>query len=167
MNLYTPAQNLFRQLQSVLNELTPEEFTTPSLQLSGSSIAQHTRHIIELFLELNKGYNNGVVNYEKRQRNHRIENDKSFATDLLDAILEALEKPDKILLLDTDLSTDNSGLFTISTSYYRELIFNIEHTVHHMALIKVALNEISAREIPKNFGVAVSTIKHNHRLCAQ
>ncbi len=167
MNLYIPAQNLFLQLRSMLDELTPEEFATPSLQLSGSTVGQHTRHIIELFLELNKGYKHGVVNYEKRQRDYRLETDKGFANELLDDILKQFLKPDKALLLDTDLSTDSTGLFTIPTSYYRELIFNIEHTVHHMALIKVALQEITDIEIPKSFGVAVSTIKYNRSLCAQ
>jgi hypothetical protein len=39
-----------------------------------------------------------------------------------------------------------------------ELIYNIEHTVHHMALIRVRIDEVSSIAIPGEFGVATSNI---------
>jgi len=54
----------------------------------------------------------------------------------------------------------------VETNYYRELIYNLEHTIHHMALIKVGINEVSCIAVPEGFGIATSTIKFR-RSCAQ
>ncbi len=49
----------------------------------------------------------------------------------------------------------------IPTNFYREMVYNIEHCIHHQALIKVALNEMEANHlINKNFGIAPSTIQY-------
>jgi hypothetical protein len=54
----------------------------------------------------------------------------------------------------------------ISTNYFREVAYNIEHTIHHMALIRVGINETTNILLPENFGVASSTIKYRKQ-CAQ
>jgi hypothetical protein len=54
----------------------------------------------------------------------------------------------------------------VSTNYYREVIYNLEHTIHHMALIRVGINELGNIDLPKDFGVAPSTIKYK-QLCVQ
>ncbi len=167
MQLLTPTRLLFAQLQAVLEELTQQDYTTPSQHLSGCTIGQHVRHIIELFVELNKGYESGTVNYEGRQRDYQLENDNGFAIEALDDILHQFLKHDKSLALLTDLSLDGSGCFSIGTTYYREIIFNIEHTVHHMALVRVAVQELTDIVLPNSFGVAATTIKHQQSLCAQ
>ena len=163
MQLYQPTKNLFAQLQAVLDELTITDYTAPSPALSGATIGQHTRHIIELFLELKKGYANGTVNYENRKRDYRLETDKSFAIEGLNNLLLAFSNPDKVIELATDLSLNGYDLFTIHTTYYRELIYNIEHTVHHMALIRVAVQELTDIELPQSFGIASSTIKYREK----
>ena len=167
MQLYSPTKNLFRQLQALLVELTPDDYAAPSSMLSGATIGQHTRHIIELFIELNNGYESGTVNYEKRRRDYRLETDNAFAVTQLDLLLGELQKADKELVLVTDLSMDNTGTFAINTTYYRELLFNVEHTVHHMALMRVGVLECTCIPLPQSFGVAPSTIKHRQPACAQ
>jgi hypothetical protein len=45
----------------------------------------------------------------------------------------------------------------------RELVYNIEHVVHHMALVKIGLKELLPDlDLPDDFGVAVSTIRYQH-----
>ncbi len=49
----------------------------------------------------------------------------------------------------------------IPSSVARELLYNIEHAVHHMALIQVAVtNAFPSIELPPHFGVAYSTVQH-------
>jgi len=55
---------------------------------------------------------------------------------------------------------------SIPSNYYRELAYNLEHTIHHMALIRVGVNEVSSIELPVEFGVAYSTVKYRKQ-CAQ
>ena len=61
----------------------------------------------------------------------------------------------------------------IITHYYdeiksenSELIYNLEHSIHHQALIKVAVLKNSAIQLSENFGVAKSTIEYRNQ-CVQ
>jgi hypothetical protein len=166
MLLKHPIQNVFVQLNDSLSQLSVVEFTRPSNILSNATIGQHVRHIIELFLCLENGYDEGVVNYEKRKRDYRIETDKDFAATLLKEIYHRMNRPNKNLILEAQDYGDAEGTVTIPSNYYREIAYNLEHAVHHMALIRVGINEISSIVLPREFGVAYSTIKY-HEKCAQ
>ncbi len=39
-------------------------------------------------------------------------------------------------------------------------MYTLEHTIHHMALLRIAVYAVSTIELPEDFGVAGSTIKH-------
>jgi hypothetical protein len=166
MLLKEPIQNVFVQLSESLNQLEDSEYTQPSKILFNATIGQHARHIIELFLCLEKGYNEGVVNYEKRKRDHRIEADRKLAIQLLKDIYHRIERPNTELTLETEDFEDFVTTVSIPTNYYREIAYNLEHTVHHMALIRVGINEVSSVVLPDEFGVAFSTLKYRKE-CAQ
>jgi len=166
MLLKQPIQNVFVQLTETLNQLSNDEYIQPSMILFNASIGQHVRHIIELFLCLEKGYETGVVNYEKRKRDYMIETSKDFAIELLKDIYHRLERPDKDLVMEAEDYENTEGVVIIRSNYYREIAYNLEHTIHHMALIRVGINEVSTIELPQEFGVAYSTIKYRQQ-CAQ
>ena len=123
-----------------------------------ATIGEHVRHVIELFQCLEKGYDTGIVNYEKRKRDHEIENNKELASFLLKEIYQNLDKPNKEILLEAEDYCDPMEIVSISSNYYGELAYNLEHTIHHMALIRVGINEVSSVKLPKEFGVAYSTV---------
>jgi hypothetical protein len=54
----------------------------------------------------------------------------------------------------------------IESNYFRELLYNLEHCIHHQALIKVAILQCETVTIDPNFGVARSTIEYRNQ-CAQ
>lgn len=166
MQLQKAIQNVFVQLSESLNALNNEQYRQHSKILFNATIGQHVRHIIELFLCLDKGYDTGLVNYEKRKRDISIETDKEFANSLLQKIYKGLDKPNKKLLLEANYDEHSAESLSVTTNYYREIIYNLEHTVHHMALIRVGINEVSTIELPQSFGVASSTIKYR-KVCAQ
>lgn len=168
MLLFAPIQELFGQIDHTLTLLNNEVYSKPSKLLYNASIGQHLRHIIELFIELNNGYETGTVNYELRKRSYQIETDAHFASDQINALLKKIIKPDKPLLLATDYTKTATDTITVQTNYYRELIYNLEHTVHHMALMRVAINEFTNIELEASYGMAVSTLKHKGTIaCVQ
>ena len=77
-----------------------------------------------------------------------------------------MERKDKPLLLIAEDYGIELAPVNIKTNYYRELAYNLEHTIHHMALIRVGIAEVSSLSVPENFGVAYSTLKFRER-CAQ
>jgi hypothetical protein len=166
MMLKQPIQHVFVQLSETLNQLSNEEYVQPSQILLNATIGQHLRHIIESFQCLEKGYSEGVVNYEKRKRDYQIETNKELAASLLKEIYHNIEKSNKEIILEAEDYCDSMQIVSIPSNYYRELAYNLEHTIHHMALIRVGINEVSSVELPDEFGVAYSTVKYRQQ-CAQ
>ena len=166
MILTQPIQHVFVQLSETLNQLTDEQYTQPSNILMNATIGQHVRHIIELFQCLEKGYGTGLVNYEKRKRDYKIETEKELAINLLKDIYRNIEKPNKEIIMEAEDYCETIETVAIPSNYFRELAYNLEHTIHHMALIRVGVNEVSKIELPGEFGVAYSTIKYRQQ-CAQ
>jgi len=161
-----PVSDLIYQLRALLEGLTDEQYVTKVPLLSHASIGQHTRHIIEFFLELDRGYDTGCVNYDARERDYSIETQRACALERLQHIASFILKPDKPLILMSDYSPGDKAPLRVLTNYQRELVYNLEHTVHHMALLRIGATMISTVDLPEGFGVAASTIKYR-KTCAQ
>ena len=166
MQLQQAVSNVFVQLSATLDRLTQDQYVQPCQSLLNATIGQHVRHIIELFQCLENGYDDGLVNYEKRKRDAIIESDKEFANNLLHEVHRGLERPNKVLNLEACYEEDSRNPIIIATNFYREIAYNLEHTIHHMALIRVGINEVAEINLPAEFGVASSTIKYRKE-CAQ
>jgi hypothetical protein len=166
MQLKSAINNTLVQLKKIIDQLTDSEYSKPSSVLFNASIGQHVRHVIELYSCLFNGYDTGIVNYENRKRDERIETDKNFAVELMQMIFRNIDKTNKNLLLHSCYDEVSDESIMVETNYYRELIYNLEHTVHHMALIRVGIRDVSGINIPADFGVATSTVKYR-KACAQ
>jgi hypothetical protein len=166
MDLQKAVHQVFLQLSESLNQMDGDQYNYPCTQLSGNTIGQHVRHIIEMFQCLERGYQRGEVDYENRIRDKQIETDKGFATGLLESITEQISKENKSISLLTYYDDLRSEPEKISSNYFREIAYNLEHTIHHMALIRVGLREIGDIAVDDSYGVASSTIKHRKQ-CVQ
>ena len=166
MHLKYPIQQLLRQLQEVLESLTDHQYTVPIDLLSGATIGQHVRHIVEFFQELDKGYDSGAVNYDRRSRSHLLEINLSYAISQLSETALAVDRQDKDLALIAHLTPEDVGPVVIRTNYFRELLYNIEHMVHHMALLRIGIAAVAEISLPAQFGVAASTIQFR-QTCVQ
>ncbi|WP_264520579.1 DinB family protein [Flavobacterium sp. N1994] len=151
------------ELVSLLKQLSKEDYTAPCSGLSNSSIGEHTRHIIEMFQCLENQYKSGIVNYDKRNRDYRIQTDTDFALQCFAEIKIQIEKENKTLMLQQMVDGEE---LRIESNYFRELLYNLEHCIHHQALIKVAVLQSQHLQVDENFGVARSTIEYRKQ-CAQ
>ena len=163
MEIKSAVENLFNQLHYILNEVTDEQYTAPSVSLSGSTIGQHIRHSVEFFTCMLAGEQSGVVNYDKRDRDKRIEEDRHTAAAVLgncENMLSELNGQQPITLELSYSHTSNDPI-RVASNFERELVYNIEHAIHHMALIKIGIKEVAPQlQLPEGFGVANSTIRH-------
>lgn len=161
--LATEAKEVLKQLAHFIEQLSFDEYTEKLALLSNSSIGEHTRHIIELFQQLLNGYEIGNINYDNRKRNINLQENIDFAIESIAKIIKDIEKTNKTLHITT---LYNNQEISIESNYYRELMYNIEHCIHHQAIIKIAFLQFGTAKIDENFGVAKSTIKFRTQ-CAQ
>jgi hypothetical protein len=163
-SVFNKSAEALDSLVNVLQQL-PEQssYSNPCEALSNATIGQHTRHIIELYQCLIAGYTEGKINYDGRMRNTLYENDTVAAIEIIKEIQQNLDKPDKEV--NIYCGTDDNSV-CIESNYYREVLYNLEHCIHHQALIKVALLTIKEINIDGGFGVAPSTLQYRQQ-CAQ
>ncbi|MEC5165704.1 hypothetical protein RCH18_001436 [Flavobacterium sp. PL11] len=151
------------ELIDLLNQLSQKEYSRACEALSNATIGEHTRHIIEMFQCLENQLGSGIVNYDSRERNIRVQTDTLFAIEKIIAIKQTLDKQNVKLEL---LQFIDGAEIRIESNYFRELLYNLEHCIHHQALIKVAILQCETIKIDPNFGVARSTIEYRNQ-CAQ
>lgn len=148
-----------KSLNNLLLLLNDKQYNQEIEFLGNASIGGHTRHIIELLKCATDGYHTGIVDYLNRVRNLAIETDKAFAMQELSLMAEQIVQPDKQMNLVIE-SCEESDSNAVATTYFREIVYNAEHAIHHLALIRVALREMQLEIVDNNFGMAYSTIKY-------
>ncbi|WP_436514393.1 DinB family protein [Ekhidna sp. To15] len=161
--LQSSAKDLLSQLSQVIDSCKEEDFARPLTELSNSTFGQHIRHTLEFFICLFDAENSRVVNYDQRKHDTLIETDKKLALSVIQSIHDFLDKnqDDFTLTFEANYAISNDVNDQMKSSFYRELAYNIEHAIHHMALLKVAVNHsLTYIELPENFGVASSTIRY-------
>ena len=164
ISVFNRSAEALNNLVHVLKQLPgADSYSSPCEALSNATIGQHTRHIIELYQCLLAGYPSAKINYDDRKRNPVYENDIAAAIEVVQEIRQNLQQPDKQLQIFCG-AIENT--VCIESNYYREVLYNLEHCIHHQALIKVALLTISNIKIESGFGVADSTLQYRQQ-CAQ
>ncbi|HQQ95991.1 MAG TPA: DinB family protein [Cyclobacteriaceae bacterium] len=169
MQLIRTAHQILTQLEDVLQQVDAQEFVQASPALSESTIGQHTRHTLEFFVCLEQALPTGTVNYDQRAHDRTIEEDKEVALRLIKRLKTFIHQyPDnQPLRLEVGYERHSEACVSVETNYYRELAYNIEHAVHHMALVKIGLRDVAPRvTLPVGFGIAVSTLRHQERVLA-
>ena len=159
--------NKLEDIRSLLQQLPSNLYATPKEILNSATIGQHFRHILEFYICLEKGAKTGTVCYDERERNILIETSKAYAMNCIEKIIRFLAslKVDQSLTLKANYSKNPEEHTTLNTSLYRELAYALDHTVHHLAIIKIALSGENANvQMDNNFGVAPSTIRYRKQL---
>ncbi|KFF08588.1 MULTISPECIES: hypothetical protein [Chryseobacterium] len=157
-SVYAILHEILTEQQNLLRKVSAKMYTHNIPSLDGSTIGGHTRHIIEFLEILLNTYDTNQINYDERQRNLELEKNPEKAIQAISEILANINLPNKNLMMH---QTVGNVSLEIPTNFFRELLYNIEHCIHHQALIKVAFNEIKMSHLlNKNFGVAPSTIQY-------
>lgn len=154
-------QNL-NDIRSLLSALTDKQYQYSSEILSGASIGQHVRHILEFYICLEQGLDTGKLNYDSRKRDIELENHAKSGIKAIDHIKATLAnfRNDLQLILEGNFSQQEGSSLNITSSLYRELAYCLEHAIHHQALIKIGLKELNQEHLMDDwFGTAPATIR--------
>lgn len=163
MTLQLACTNILNQLSSLINQVNEQDFTKPATSLSNSTLGQHMRHTLEFFICFEQGFDKGLINYDKRAHDKLIETDKFLAMAAIQRIQDFINKnqEERPLKLEVGYDLSKEDFVLVDTNYTRELVYNIEHAVHHMAIMKIGVREVADYiTLPPDFGIAASTIRH-------
>jgi hypothetical protein len=150
-------------IKSLLYSIPIDVYTKPDHILSGATLGQHFRHIIE-FYQCIVDVNEQEICYDDRKRDLRLEKSIDFIIMKIDQInnsIANLNSETPIQTLSKFSSDPIEKKIKINSSIGRELSYGFDHSIHHLAIIKIAL-EINHPEInlPKGMGVAPSTLQY-------
>ena len=153
-----------RQGETLLAEISDENYTCKVPVAFNASIGGHFRHCLDHFRTLLESATTGDLNYDHRERGTLVENDRFAALNATRELREAYEKLDAVFIprllqvtCKTSYSTNGSQMALSTVG--REIMYAVAHAVHHYALIGV-MGGILGVTLPAGFGVAPSTLKH-------
>jgi hypothetical protein len=133
------------------------------------TVGPHLRHVLDHYSAFIAGLDAYRVDYDRRERETRLESDLEFAVERMREIVGALVLVDEEVMdlpieirLESGDSGDPSGAPGEPWSHStvrRELQFLLSHTVHHFALIAMLLERFEI-SVPEDFGIAPSTLRY-------
>jgi hypothetical protein len=153
-------------LSTILAQIEQPAYCKTYSELNGSSIGMHMRHILEFFEALLFSVNTGV-NYDNRERKLILEENPLVAFEFIERLSEKLN----LINADQDVivfSEINGLKLELKSSLLREIHYNLEHTTHHLAMIKVVVTKYFPNiELDQHAGFAYSTIQNKELIFAQ
>lgn len=161
-------RQILEQGVQLLRELPDEAYSSESAEGSRApAIGPHFRHCLDFYVCFLDGLELRVIDYASRSRRPDVETFREVAAAALEAIAGRLGKVDAGTLADpVELRREASDAGEtdewFGSTVGRELQFLLSHTVHHYALIALALR-LEGHAVPDHFGVAPSTLDHWRR----
>lgn len=157
-----------RQAAALLGRIDDWSYAFSPPRLFPHRVGGHLRHIIEFYECFLAGLSSKHIDYDSRQRDLSLETSRSVASKRISSVIERLEKgpakqPDELLFVraEDEESLELSNSF-VTSSVSRELLTLSSHTIHHFALIAMALRGHGVPVDPQ-FGVAPSTLRYQSK----
>ena len=149
------------QINDVFSALNVLPNTMANEYFNDLRIGCHLRHIYDHVLAVKKSENTGVVDYNLRNRCSQIECDRALSHQLWCELMVwcqqlnvcVLSKPVKVV---SEVNALQSMSVEVQSQFARELLYLINHSIHHLAYIKLLLQQKNIT-LPDTVGLAPST----------
>lgn len=166
-----PLAQLMTQLGDLVCTLDAEQYNARPESTKCGAIGGHVRHVLDHLVAWLNGVDEGVVNYDDRQRDTDIEHNPVAALHAIKHHTARLvEVSDDKLAGQVEVMTSMTScgaLVQLPSTHARELAFVFSHTIHHNAIIGTIARALGV-DLPQNFGMAPSTIAYrNQSGCAR
>lgn len=152
------------QAKEFLQRVSTEDYQRIIKPHFASSAGTHMRHILDHYLALKVGLNQGLVNYNMRNRDSKVETCPIAALAKWQKIEQWLTqvsqlKADSPLTVKCETSIHHTHNAQTQSTLARELVFVSSHATHHFSLLAV-MNSLLGKKHEINFGVAPCTTTH-------
>lgn len=152
------------RLKSVVAQIDQRLYTHINTK-GRASVGQHVRHTLEFYQCLFNATD--TVNYDERKRDILIESSAAHASLIIDRLVTQINGLSADFPLRTLAGMPSASLKTlcVNSSLLRELLYVLEHAIHHMALIRILIKDEKADfELEESFGVAYSTLAYRSQI---
>ena len=111
-------------------------YAQKDIHLNNETIGKHVRHIIDFYLCFINGIKIKFIDYDKRERNKKVENDKEYAIKTISVIINLLKNShlNTPITINLNLSITKRSL---NSSIERELMYIVDHAIHHGHIIQL------------------------------
>ena len=163
-SLNTAIKDVLQQGCIFLDRIVDETYARPLEGELAASLGAHYRHVLDHFLCLAEGIRTGQVNYDQRRRNPQLENSVTCARLVTEGLIDELGGLSLEILKVECTVTYSVGYGAAETeavrsNLAREVMFCVGHAIHHYAILRL-LCAGAGVQLPYEFGVAPSTLKH-------
>ena len=162
--IHSSIREVLAQGELLLGVLDDSAYAAKIPQAFNSSIGAHYRHCLDHFRSLFDGFETGEINYDRRQRDARVETSRLIALNQTWDLLQMSERVSGWTLSDS-IRVQSKLSYAIEespaavSSLGRELMYCVAHAIHHYALIRVMVGMLGV-SLPGGFGIAPATLKH-------
>lgn len=162
--LMLSVEDVLRQGCGLLRSVGSESYGRRTVGPHGSPLGAHYRHVLDHFTSLLEGIPVGVVNYDQRRRSPDLEISVAAAVSATETLIAAFQR-----LPEDQLQEECSVIYSVGygnvepsavrSNVAREIAFCVGHAIHHYAILRLLCSAMSI-DLPYEFGVAPSTLKH-------
>lgn len=155
---------IIQQGMDLIAALDNDTYQAKPQVFASSSIGAHYRHHLEHIQLLLDGAQH-TIDYDRRQRDPRVETDVHFAIERTKEVVTRLRQ-----LTQEDLNAPVTVVHQscmeeiqrpdCSSTLGRELLFVLSHAVHHYALMGIINQVIGKAPCDESFGIMPSTLSY-------
>ncbi len=129
-----------------------------------ASLGAHYRHVLDHFLCLAEGIRTAQVNYDQRRRNPQLESSVTCARLVTEGLSDELgglsgEILQRECVVTYSVGYGETEAEAVRSNLAREVMFCVGHAIHHYAILRLLCAGVGM-QLPYEFGVAPSTLKH-------
>ena len=129
-----------------------------------ASLGAHYRHVLDHFICLAEGIRTGQVNYDQRRRNAQLESSVTCARLVTEGLIDELgglsgEILQRECAVTYSVGYGETEAEAVRSNLAREVMFCVGHAIHHYAILRLLCVGVGM-QLPYEFGVAPSTLKH-------
>lgn len=167
-DLVAAADAVLEQGEMFLRSVPVEAYTRKHPRAFDATLGGHFRHGLDHFTSLVRAQDSGEVDYDRRDRDPRVESDPAFALKVSRQVRQAIGR-----FTGDDLRTrvsvrcavtyDGDEVPPCQSTLARELVYAVTHAVHHFALMAFLARAMEL-PLPHRFGLAPSTARHQASL---
>jgi hypothetical protein len=163
-SLNTAVNDVLQQGCIFLDRIRDQTYARPLEGELAASLGSHYRHVLDHFLCLAEGIRTGQVNYDQRRRNAQLESSVACARLVTEGLIDELgglsgEILQRDCAVTYSVGYGETEAEAVRSNLAREVTFCVGHAIHHYAILRLLCAGVGM-QLPYEFGVAPSTLKH-------